>query len=1028
MAEREDVVRITATWSDRKYQRGTGFLIRVGTRTVLLTALHVVQRILEQHEPEWASTIDAEGFGTLPPSEFDTEHDWVAFDVAPHEASKVLQPATVESRHAGQAVSTFGFSDSHPEGVGLRGHLVSTSTSVAEVRSLQAHLDEIAAGLDLHGVSGGPLLLDGSVVGLVKSFLVEQGYARGRVKVFAKAATLLRAGTVIRSDAGHRYVVASTRPLVPDGAIEVEVVAQQAGAALDLPTGTRMTIVSPPFGAIPRVQVVAPGIVSGKGTPVGGVVFASPIARILEQLGAEAPTAMTPSDRAAARLLTLASPRPTPADAIELPSYWLTAAERKVEFDVDAREAELARLDALCEGSHDVIALLGKGGAGKTRLLLHWAGELRKRGWLAGFLERHNDVEPLLHGLRPRLVVIDYVERDPGPARGLLTAMRSEIEGEPRPRIKLVLLARDRGQWFDDLRKWLTNDDLVRVEPAYPDPITRQAAFGRAIVDLGGDPAAHPSPDLSAREYERPLYIQMRALLSLCGEREADDPLASVLMRERGIWHDTAEAQQRRPCPDTCRDALERCMTATTLCGGLTSLAEGRRAFERSGVAGDRIDLGWDCLRALYSMHEGLAALEPDLLAEQLVDENLARWADELDTWLGLPFALGKHGAAAVDLLSRTATRRASEQARRWLVRMLMGVMGDGGELRCEAMVRAIAHDPSTVEPSSALLLDAVRAARDVEMAMRISYAIGGQTIALTEVGEAAEWLVVEVARSRGEGEKAKKMLATALNNLGNRLSELGRREEALRASEEAVAVYRELAKTRPDAFLPDLAGALNNLGNRLSGLGRREEALRPCEEAVPIYRELVKTRPDAFLPDLATALYNLGNRLSELGRREEALRACEEAVAVYRELVKTRPDAFLPDLAGALSNLGAYLSGLGRREEALCASEEAVAIRRELVKTRPDAFLPDLAMALGVRGQILREHGDPAGAIDAFAEGLRRVLPMLESHPQAFLRLAAHLGVELDQTCTAHARPLPEDLTDFVSAILAMLANAQNH
>ena len=42
-----------------------------------------------------------------------------------------------------------------------------------------------------------------------------------------------------------------------------------------------------------------------------------------------------------------------------------------------------------------------------------------------------------------------------------------------------------------------------------------------------------------------------------------------------------------------------------------------------------------------------------------------------------------------------------------------------------------------------------------------------------------------------------------SLYNLSNRLAELGRHADALAASKEAVAVYRELADHRPDAFLP---------------------------------------------------------------------------------------------------------------------------------------------------------------------------------------------------------------------------------
>src|SRR6201993_2792457 len=59
----------------------------------------------------------------------------------------------------------------------------------------------------------------------------------------------------------------------------------------------------------------------------------------------------------------------------------------------------------------------------------------------------------------------------------------------------------------------------------------------------------------------------------------------------------------------------------------------------------------------------------------------------------------------------------------------------------------------------------------------------------------------------------ASALLRRPVGTLGNRLSNLGRREEALAASQEAVDIYRRLAQTRPDAFLPDLASSLNNSG-----------------------------------------------------------------------------------------------------------------------------------------------------------------------------------------------------------------------
>ena len=84
--------------------------------------------------------------------------------------------------------------------------------------------------------------------------------------------------------------------------------------------------------------------------------------------------------------------------------------------------------------------------------------------------------------------------------------------------------------------------------------------------------------------------------------------------------------------------------------------------------------------------------------------------------------------------------------------------------------------------------------------------------------------------------------------------------------------------------------GHLIDLSNWLSGLGRREEALAAIEEAVAIRRQLAEARPDAFLPDLATSLNNQSACLAELGRREEALAAIEEAVTIYRQLAAGPP------------------------------------------------------------------------------------------------------------------------------------------
>jgi len=162
--------------------------------------------------------------------------------------------------------------------------------------------------------------------------------------------------------------------------------------------------------------------------------------------------------------------------------------------------------------------------------------------------------------------------------------------------------------------------------------------------------------------------------------------------------------------------------------------------------------------------------------------------------------------------------------------------------------------------------------------------------------------------------------LARWLNNQSLRLAELGRREDALAAGEEAVALYRELAAARPDAFRPDLAGSLTNQCNRLSALGRREDALAASTEAVDIRRELAAARPDAFRPDLAMSLHNQSNRLAGLGRPEDALAAITEAVDTDRELAAIRP-VFRESLAVSLTSFGILLTEKKEFDAALSAT-----------------------------------------------------------------------------------------------------------
>ena len=77
--------------------------------------------------------------------------------------------------------------------------------------------------------------------------------------------------------------------------------------------------------------------------------------------------------------------------------------------------------------------------------------------------------------------------------------------------------------------------------------------------------------------------------------------------------------------------------------------------------------------------------------------------------------------------------------------------------------------------------------------------------------------------------------------------------------------------------------------------MGRHKEALTAVEEAVAIRRQLAEARPDAFLPGLAVSLSNQSNRLGHLGRHEEALAAVEQSVATAASSPRPAPTRSSP-------------------------------------------------------------------------------------------------------------------------------------
>jgi len=140
------------------------------------------------------------------------------------------------------------------------------------------------------------------------------------------------------------------------------------------------------------------------------------------------------------------------------PSKILTADYRVIPFDEAGRREELELLASFSFGERkrNVLLLTGEGGTGKTRLLIEWCRRLRDdKGWHAGFLRSNrtkSDLDPLLEGIAPRMVVVDYAETRMELVEALISQVGRAPEGGPK--IRIVLLARQaRNLWSSLQRK-----------------------------------------------------------------------------------------------------------------------------------------------------------------------------------------------------------------------------------------------------------------------------------------------------------------------------------------------------------------------------------------------------------------------------------------------------------------------------------------------------------------------------------------------------------------------------------------------
>ena len=156
---------------------------------------------------------------------------------------------------------------------------------------------------------------------------------------------------------------------------------------------------------------------------------------------------------------------------------------------------------------------------------------------------------------------------------------------------------------------------------------------------------------------------------------------------------------------------------------------------------------------------------------------------------------------------------------------------------------------------------------------------------------------------------------------------------------EEALGIYRRLAETNPQTYLPDVAMTLNNLAVLQKAKNEFPAAQAAYEEALGIYRRLAETNPQTYLPYVATTLNNLAVLQKAKNEFPAAQAAYEEALGIRRRLAETNPQTYLPDVAMTEINLSIfYLQSLSDRERSLAHASEALVAALPFVEVLPAA------------------------------------------------------------------------------------------
>ena len=692
-------------------------------------------------------------------------------------------------------------------------------------------------------------------------------------------------------------------------------------------------------------------------------------------------------------------------DAGMADSQLLRAEEEVIPFDVRRQPEADKLMDWIADTTWPVTVRLvtGDGGQGKTRLAIHLCQQLRTEGWQCGFIDSSLEANrmPLLwrdlSGVnQPILIVVDYAETRQS---AFLSLLKSAIEDPGNKSVRMLLLARDGGEWWDNLASTNSFCEALlsgpattgpfRLLPLYAEHQDRQQAFNNALKAFARILQVEKpgiTPELVGDQFQRPLFVQMAALLALYGERPTtiQGLTKALLNHERRYWVGLLSSFN---WPDAGRQA-EQLLALATLAGGFPTAKVAEpfwNAARGIQLTTSEFNSLFRKLAALYHGSQGLQPLRPDLLGEALVAQALLRSDGEVLLDAVLSSSASQYARRnALTVLGRMSNERAD------IHESLLSVFSRRFENCAAELVGVCTETASRLPEVAELAFERLSPAIKNQVAGSLRQSLPQESVQLAKLSCCVFGHITERTRQRlnQKPNSVDRMVeyADALDSYGTSLFQLCRYDESREVSHNALSIMRKLLSRDRSRFEGSYAGYLFNYAQDFVEVGKdedAEDALSYSREALEIRGRLVKKDAD-LEPEYANSLDQYACSLGNVGRKKEALAHSEQAVNIYRKL-NAKNGRFEDEYAEALNNYSVCLSDTGEIEKALTIGSEALAIRERLKQRNPDRFEPPYATSLANYAAGLVEVGRPIAALKPAREAYLISRRLAEKHPQRF-------------------------------------------